>query len=366
MNKILVLLFFAGTLYPQCSENNWIDYYPYRMQKCNLKDAKLGWETNNLPVDLSGANLSGADLSGADLSGVNLSEADLSDADLSRANLKMTNLLESNLSGANLESIESSWIKNYPASLPKGWSIIGGFLINSVKNKSETVIARYEGGILNDYYSIYFKCYEGTSFCPDFSLSEEMNINLHPDYIFHEGSEDLLGRWFKIEWANVTIPQYKGDGSLEQINALGAVMLNIKMIDLRTVESRFGLNVRIAPSINSKKVGRLQNNSLVNILSNTELEITINDKDMDTGKTKEIYGKWVKVETLHRGETNKTKPLIGYVFDGFLSKPSTRFTQVDYYYPEHLKNKASTREYEDGNLIYQICWDKEGNEKDCK
>jgi hypothetical protein len=79
------------------------------------------WESDDTPLDLSGASLAGfnlreADLRGADLSGANLKgadirEADLRGADLSGSNLKgadirFTDLRGANISGANLKGAD--------------------------------------------------------------------------------------------------------------------------------------------------------------------------------------------------------------------------------------------------------------------
>ena len=90
----MVLL--TGVVYSQCNKDNWEDYYPYKMQDCNL---------------------AGAFLKGANLNGVNLREADLT-------------------------SVISGGIKGTPKSLPDGWSLIGGVLVNEsegIKDESKDV-----------------------------------------------------------------------------------------------------------------------------------------------------------------------------------------------------------------------------------
>ena len=100
----MVLL--TGVVYSQCNKDNWEDYYPYKMQDCNLAGA-----------DLKGADLEWAFLKGANLNGVNLREADLT-------------------------SVISGGIKGTPKSLPDGWSLVGGVLVNEregIKDESEDV-----------------------------------------------------------------------------------------------------------------------------------------------------------------------------------------------------------------------------------
>ena len=65
----------------------------------------------------------------------NLQGADLSGANLKDTILKHTNFYEVNLEGANLEEanldeVISGYIKGSPASLPDGWMLIGGVLID--------------------------------------------------------------------------------------------------------------------------------------------------------------------------------------------------------------------------------------------
>ena len=100
----MVLL--TGVVYSQCNKDNWEDYYPYKMQDCNLAGA-----------DLKGADLEWAFLKGANLNGVNLREADLT-------------------------SVISGGIKGTPKSLPDGWSLVGGVLVNEsegIKDESKGV-----------------------------------------------------------------------------------------------------------------------------------------------------------------------------------------------------------------------------------
>ena len=89
----MVLL--TGTVYSQCNKDNWEYYYPDRMQDCNLAGA-----------DFKGEDLEWAFLKSANLNGVNLREADLA-------------------------GVISGEIKGTPKSLPVGWSLVGGVLVNN-------------------------------------------------------------------------------------------------------------------------------------------------------------------------------------------------------------------------------------------
>ena len=100
----MVLL--TGAVYSQCNKDNWEYYYPDRMQDCNLAGADLKW-----------ADLEWAFLKSANLNGVNLTEADLA-------------------------GVISGDIKGTPKSLPDGWSLVGGVLVNEsegIKDESKDV-----------------------------------------------------------------------------------------------------------------------------------------------------------------------------------------------------------------------------------
>ena len=95
-----------------CNKSNWQEYYNSDgkdMSECDLRDANLR------EANLRDANLESADLTGAKLSG----------AYLERANFSRTDL-----TGAFLADVISSDIKGRPKSLPDGWSLFDGTLIN--------------------------------------------------------------------------------------------------------------------------------------------------------------------------------------------------------------------------------------------
>ena len=190
----------------------------------------------------------------------------------------------------------------------------------------QIAIVRYEGAEMNDYLTIAFSCVDADTYCPDFDASEMMGVNNHPGYDFINDNNELLGRWFEIKWVNKNIQQYAGEGSMDLVLAPADVMLSVKMLDLYSVSSKNGLNVRDNPSTSGNRIGVLNFNSLVNIVSKTGMELTIDDNDI----TKIISGQWVKIESLYQGKSASANIISGYVFDGYLSKLSTRITQDNY------------------------------------
>ena len=224
----------------------------------------------------------------------------------------------------------------------------------------QIAIVRYEGAEMNDYLTIAFSCAEADAYCPDFDASEMMGVNNHPGYDFINDNNELHGRWFEIKWVNKNIQQYAGEGSMDLVLAPADVMLSVKMLDLYSVSSKNGLNVREKPSTSGNRIGVLNFNSLVNIVSKTGIEFTIDDNDI----TKIISGQWVKIESVYQGKSTSANIVLGYVFDGYLSKLSTRITQEHYFgYPSNRKAYEGT--YEDGKLISEKCWDEDGNDKEC-
>ena len=71
----------------------------------------------------------GAALAGADLSARSLRGCDLTRADLSGANLTGTDLSGATLAGATLTGVVSGGTFGEPASLPAGWALLGGQLV---------------------------------------------------------------------------------------------------------------------------------------------------------------------------------------------------------------------------------------------
>ena len=79
---------------------------------------------SNPGLDFSGASLKGMNFSGRDLSGANFTNADLS-----RAQLSGTDLHGASLSGALLTGVRSGSITGNPKALPRGWTLVNGYLI---------------------------------------------------------------------------------------------------------------------------------------------------------------------------------------------------------------------------------------------
>ena len=96
---MISLLLLTSIIYSQqCNKNNWKDYYN--------KDSK-------------------------NMTGCNLREANLAGVDLTGANLRKTNLTEAKLKGADISGVKSGEIKGEPSSLPDGWSLVDGQLIQN-------------------------------------------------------------------------------------------------------------------------------------------------------------------------------------------------------------------------------------------
>ena len=190
MKKIILMTMLMSAVFAQsdCNKDNWREYYNSEgrdMTDCDLEGAFLdganlegaNLEGANLEnVRLEGANLYGANLygailtfailEGAILEGANLEGADLKPASLSKVILTGANLSGANLEGASLERADLSgailegaslghdieftgvilahaelkganiWhqfksgeIRGRPLSLPDGWSLVDGTLI---------------------------------------------------------------------------------------------------------------------------------------------------------------------------------------------------------------------------------------------
>jgi uncharacterized protein YjbI with pentapeptide repeats len=119
MKKIILITMLMSAVFAQsdCNKSNWQEYYNSDgkdMSECDLRDANLR------EANLRDANLESADLTGAKLSG----------AYLERANFSRTDLRGADLTGAFLADVISSDIKGRPKSLPDGWSLFDGTLIN--------------------------------------------------------------------------------------------------------------------------------------------------------------------------------------------------------------------------------------------
>ena len=133
MKKIILITMLMSAVFAQsdCNENNWQDYYNSDgkdMSDCDLRGAHLSGRT------FAGANLTGANLTGANLTRISLTGSNLTGANLTGANLTAklaggANLTGVNLTDAILEGVESDNIIGLPLSLPDGWSLVDGTLI---------------------------------------------------------------------------------------------------------------------------------------------------------------------------------------------------------------------------------------------
>ena len=127
MKKIILITMLMSAVFAQsdCNENNWQDYYNSDgkdMSDCELRLANL------TDADLINAYLTNAELSFANLRGANLTDADLTYAILTGANL----------TGAILEGVESDNIGGLPLSLPDGWSLVDGTLVEDEETEELT------------------------------------------------------------------------------------------------------------------------------------------------------------------------------------------------------------------------------------
>ena len=117
--------------------------------------------------------------------------------------------------------------------------------------------------------------------------------------------------------------------------------------NIYSVTSEGGLNVRDKPGSDGKKIATLLLDDFVILKQKTDKSLTINDLNKATGKTKEISGHWVKIETLNPPKLKGNKVLWknnyenikGYTFNGFLKKI-------------HLRDTISSPELVNNNKVY--------------
>ena len=127
MKKIILITMLMSAVFAQsdCNENNWQDYYNSDgkdMSDCDLRRANLNY------ANLTNADLTNADLTNADLTGANLKYANLTGAKLAFANL----------TDAILEGVQSDNISGLPLSLPDGWSLVDGTLVEDEETEELT------------------------------------------------------------------------------------------------------------------------------------------------------------------------------------------------------------------------------------
>ena len=103
-----------------CNENNWQDYY------------------NSDGKDMSDCDLRGAHLSGRTFAGANLTGANLTGANLKYANIGEATFEGANLTDAILEGVQSGNISGLPLSLPDGWSLVDGTLVEDEETEELT------------------------------------------------------------------------------------------------------------------------------------------------------------------------------------------------------------------------------------
>ena len=117
MKKIILITMLMSAVFAQsdCNENNWQDYY--NSDDKDMSDCDLRW-----------SNLSGRTLEGANLTGANLTGANLTDAYLDGANL--TDVI--------LDGVQSDNISGLPLSLPDGWSLVDGTLVEDEETEELT------------------------------------------------------------------------------------------------------------------------------------------------------------------------------------------------------------------------------------
>ena len=117
MKVLLFGMLIISSVYSQCNETNWQEFFPYLMG-CSLSGVDFSAELEQTGaycgmINFSNANLSEASFSGANCYGAIFTEANLAGADLSfasfedavfiGANLSYANLYEADFSGASLE-----------------------------------------------------------------------------------------------------------------------------------------------------------------------------------------------------------------------------------------------------------------------
>ena len=97
----------------------------------------------------------------------------------------------------------------------------------------------------------------------------------------------------------------------------------------QVISAKSGLNIRQSPDLKSKIIAKIPYETTVSIISKTDLKLTIIDTDKETGITKSIEGKWIKIEAVfylspgdegYHNELIDESHLVGYVFDGFIKE----------------------------------------------
>ena len=100
MKNLLFSILIVGSVFSQCNESNWQEFFPY-LVGCNLSGVDFSAELEEAGVFCSMLYLTNADLSGANLSGASCMEAGYIGVDFSGANLSYTSFRGSNLGLSN-------------------------------------------------------------------------------------------------------------------------------------------------------------------------------------------------------------------------------------------------------------------------
>ena len=139
------------------------------------------------------------------------------------------------------------------------------------------------------------------------------------------------------------------------------------------ISAKSGLNLRESPDLKSKKIAKVPYGTLVSVKSETDLKLTIIDTDKETGITKSIQGKWVKIAAeffLGPGDKGYYEDLIepsgveGYVFDGFLKEERYLVHKPGvwtYYFESGVINEEVF--YSEEGVIKKITYDTDGDIK---
>ena len=139
------------------------------------------------------------------------------------------------------------------------------------------------------------------------------------------------------------------------------------------ISAKSGLNLRESPDLKSKKIAKVPYGTLVSVKSETDLKLTIIDTDKETGITKSIQGKWVKIVAeffLGPGDKGYYEDLIepsgveGYVFDGFLKEERYLVHKPGvwtYYFESGVINEEVF--YSEEGVIKKITYDTDGDIK---
>lgn len=109
-----------------------------------------------------------------------------------------------------------------------------------------------------------------------------------------------------------------------------------------------GLNIRVEPNLNSKKIGKLPYGSTIEVIETTKIKLQIRDNE------EIINGVWVKVRfnnfpfIISKREEDLVRDGEGYVFSKFiekLNKASIKITEIDSskFYSLYIPPKSSNR-----------------------